>query len=274
MVKQAAKFPEVGEIVIAHVSEVQPHHVYVMLEDYEGNEDGTRARGMIHISEIASHWVRNIHDFIKEETKVVLKVLRVDEQKGHIDLSLRRVTDMQKKAMIKKWKRSVKADNIIQMAAEKLEIPTERMYEEVAFPLAESYGELLTAFEAVKEEGKQVLDDFEMPQEWRDLIHELIDQNIEIRRVKITGEFKIQVPTSNGIDVIKDALMGALKIKHEKTTEVHIATLGAPRYQLNITAKYFEDAEEIYSKIEEKVLSVIQGAGGMVALERTGSGAV
>ncbi|MHA1733044.1 MAG: translation initiation factor IF-2 subunit alpha [Promethearchaeota archaeon] len=272
MVKNPQKFPEVGEVVIAHVEEVESHHVYVLLEDYEGNTPGGKARGMIHISEIASHWVRNIHDFIKENTKVVLKVLRVDERKGHIDLSLRRVTAQQKKEKIKNWKRSVKAENILNMLAEKVGVTLDEVFDRFGFAMMDAYRELLGAFEAVKEEGIGVLDDFDIPDDWKQILYELIDQNVELRRVKITAEFKIEVPTSDGVEVIKKALVGAMKIKHEPSVEVQIVTLGAPRYQLNIIAKYYEDAEDIYGKIEKKVKKVVESGGGKVELVRTGSG--
>lgn len=275
MVRSQAKFPEVGELVVAHVEDVQPSYVYVRLEDFQGNRSGSNARGMIHISEIASHWVRNIHDFIKENTKVVLKVLRVDERKGHVDLSLRRVKAQQKKEKIKSWKRAVKSENLLQILAETHDVPLDEVMERVGFPMAVGFDDLLGSFEAVKEAqendetGMKVLEEYDMPDEWRKTLFDLIEQNVEIRRVKITGEFQIVVPTSEGVESVKDALLAGLAIKHDPSLSVKITTIGAPRYQLTIGAKNYLDAEDLYSEIEVAVREPIEAAGGTCSLERT-----
>lgn len=45
-------------------------------------------RGLVHISEIADTYVRDINDFLKEGQKVKVKVLTVNED-GKMDLSIR-----------------------------------------------------------------------------------------------------------------------------------------------------------------------------------------
>jgi len=79
------EWPEAGELVIATVETVTDYGSYVKLDEFE-------KKGLLHVSEIASSWIRNIRDFVREGQKVGLKVLRVDSEKGHIDLSLRRGT--------------------------------------------------------------------------------------------------------------------------------------------------------------------------------------
>ena len=78
-------FPEEDELVMCTVTQVQFHSVFVTLDEYDKG-------GMIHISEVSPGRIRNIRDFVREGKKIVCKVLRVNEEKGHIDLSLRRVT--------------------------------------------------------------------------------------------------------------------------------------------------------------------------------------
>src|SRR3990167_9616471 len=82
--------PEVNEVVMCTVKKVLFHSVFVDIEDY-GLE------GMIHISEVSPGRIRNIRDYVKEGKKIVCKVLKVDEVKGHIDLSLRRVNEAEKR---------------------------------------------------------------------------------------------------------------------------------------------------------------------------------
>ena len=98
-------WPEVGDLVIATVEEVTDFGAYVKLDEYD-------KKGLLHISEISSSWIRNIRDFVREGQKVVLKVLRVDVEKGHIDLSLRRVTKREKIEKMMSYKKERKAETL------------------------------------------------------------------------------------------------------------------------------------------------------------------
>ena len=93
-----SEWPEVGDLVIATVKKVTDYGAYVWLDEYD-------KEGLLHISEISSSWIRNIRNFVREGQKVILKVLRVDEEKGHIDLSLRRVTKRERIEKRMMWKR-------------------------------------------------------------------------------------------------------------------------------------------------------------------------
>ncbi|HID47317.1 MAG TPA: S1 RNA-binding domain-containing protein, partial [Methanococcaceae archaeon] len=101
-------FPEEGELVIGTVVDVKPYGAFVQLLEYPNRE------GMIHISEVSSGWVKNIRDHVKRGQRVVAKVMRVDKKKGHIDLSLKRVTEQQKKAKIQEWQRFQRAEKLLQ----------------------------------------------------------------------------------------------------------------------------------------------------------------
>jgi translation initiation factor 2 subunit 1 len=70
--------PEVGELVIATVTEVFDKGAYVNLDEY------SNVSGYVPIGEVASTWIHNIRDYLKEGRKVVLKVIRVDKSKGDV----------------------------------------------------------------------------------------------------------------------------------------------------------------------------------------------
>jgi translation initiation factor 2 subunit 1 len=271
MVHSPTKFPEIGEFVVAKVETVNPTYAYVNLEDYEGNTPGGRARGMVHVGEIASHWVRNIHDFIKENQRVVLKVLRTDEVKGHIDLSLRRVSPQQKKEKLKTWKRAVKAENILQIIGEHVEKSLDEMFEAWGFQLWREYGgDILTAFEEIKEEGPNTIVQWDtVPEEWRQFIFDIIDQNVEIPYVSITAEMKVSSLSPTGVQDVKEALLAGLNVEHEKGVKVSMHVIGAPRYKLDIVAKDYQDAEDLYGQIQRAVEGSMKKCHGEVAFTRS-----
>ena len=94
--------PEAGELVVGTIIRIMPYGAYAALDEYDG------AEGLLHISEISSRWVKNIRDHVRERQKAVLKVLRVDREKRHIDLSLRRVNEREKREKLLAWKRELR----------------------------------------------------------------------------------------------------------------------------------------------------------------------
>jgi len=97
-------WPKPGEFAVCTVKKVADFGAFVELEEYAHKE------GFIHISEVASGWVKHIRDHVKEEQKVVCKVLYVDAQKRHIDISLKDVNEHQRRAKIQEWKNELKAE--------------------------------------------------------------------------------------------------------------------------------------------------------------------
>ncbi|AHF79838.1 translation initiation factor IF-2 subunit alpha [Thermococcus paralvinellae] len=262
MPRRAREFPEEGEFVIATVKSIHPYGAFLTLDEYPGKE------GFMHISEVASTWVKNIRDYLKEGQKVVAKVIRVDPGKGHIDLSLKRVTQQQRKAKIQEFKRAQKAENLLKMAAEKLSKDFETAWREVWVPLEEEYGEVYAAFEDAAQNGIEVLKGL-VPDEWLPILEEIIKSYVEIPTVTIDAEFEITVPKPNGIEIIKEALIRARdRANKEKDIEVKFTYQGAPRYRIDITAPDYYKAEEVLEDIAEEILRVIKKAGGEATLIR------
>ena len=269
MVHSPTKFPEIGEFVVAKVETVNPTYAYVNCEDFEGNTPGGAPAVWYNAGEIASHWVRNIHDFIKENQRVVLKVLRVDDAKGHIDLSLRRVSPQQKKEKIKQWKRGVKAENILQIIGEQVGQGLIEMYDLWGFQLLREYGDILTAFEEIKEEGADAIAKWDaVPAEWHSVIFETIDQNVEIPYVTITAEMKVSSLSPKGVEDVKQALLAGLEVNSDKGVKVAIHVIGAPRYKLDIVAKDYQVARDLYAKIQREVEGAMKSCHGEVAFTR------
>ncbi|MCJ7635504.1 S1 RNA-binding domain-containing protein, partial [Candidatus Bathyarchaeota archaeon] len=101
MSEHKPEWPEFGELAIATIESVMAYGAYAKLDEYN-------KRGFIHISEISSSRIRHVRDFVRENQKMVLKVIRVDVEKGHIDLSLRRVTKRERIDKIKSYKENRK----------------------------------------------------------------------------------------------------------------------------------------------------------------------
>jgi len=251
MVKSRTKFPREGEFVIAKVTEIQHQYVYVNLIDFEGLDSEECARGMIHVSEISSRWIKNIRNYVRIGQRVILRVLRVDSHKGHVDLSLRRVNSAQRENRLKEWKYAVKYENLLQFLTEteSIDMTLDRAYELIGFPILEYFDTYQEVIEGLKESGEELLSELDnISAEIKNALLKIIDENVNISTVSISGKVKLSFTSENGIEQIKESLQEALKIIEQKETRnINIHYIAAPFYRLEVVSKDYLDAENILS---------------------------
>ena len=110
------KLPEEGDIVIATIKEVMGHGAYVKLDEYNG------MTGFLHISEIATGWIRNIERYVRPKQRAVLKVIRVDKARAEVDLSLKQVSGEERKSKLIEIKKNEKASAFLEIIKSKAKI--------------------------------------------------------------------------------------------------------------------------------------------------------
>ncbi len=273
MVKKQAKFPEQDELVVAQIIHIDKMYVYADLEDFEGNNGpGGRARGMIHISELANRWIRNISNYVKLNQRIVLRVLRVNPEKGHIDLSLRRVNNEQQNSVMSDWKFERKCENLFRVFGTQNNMDLDSVYSKIGFPLMTTYGTLHDAFDAIKEDGIEELKNLnlDVSENLMNNLFELIDSNIQLSHVEIEGRFEIIVYDSNGVEIIKEAFKKANEIeKTDKNMNLNIHYIGAPTYSMRITASDYRQAEHYLKNITNVIQKHIESNNGEYLFERT-----
>ena len=272
MVKSKSKFPREGEFVVAKVTEVQKQYVYVDLIDYKGLDSDVIARGMIHISEISSRWIKNIRNFVRIGQRVVLRVLRVDADKGHVDLSLRRVNSAQREIRIKEWKYALKYENLLQFLTETegITITLDNAYELIGFPVLEIFDSYQETIENLKENGDELLSQLDgMTEDIKEALLKIIEENVSISTVSISGKVKLSFNSENGIKQIKESLLEAMKVIEQKETRsININYIAAPFYRLEIVSKDYLDAENILSDALEIIEQKTEKYKGSFSFER------
>ena len=251
MVKSRTNFPREGEFLIGKIKQVENQYVYVDLVDYTGLVSEEFAKGFIHISEISSRWIKNIRNYVRIGQRVVLRVLRVDPQKGHVDLSLRRVNSAQKENRLKEWKYAVKFENLLQflIETEGINLTLDQAYDLIGWSVLNQFDSYQEALEVLKESGIEILDDLEgVSEEVKKILLKIIEENVKISTVSISGKIRLSFNSENGIDQIKESLIEAKGIIESKETRsINISYIAAPLYQLEIITKDYLDAENILS---------------------------
>ena len=250
--------PEDKELVLCTVTKIYPHSVFVEMDEY-------KKTGMIHISEISPGRIRNINNYVKVGKIIVCKVLRIDQEKGHIDLSLRRVTEHQRRFKINALKQEQKAEKIIDFVSEKLKIEKNKFYDEVADKILEEYETIYDCFEDFIAD-ETVLDGFKFDKNVLDILQETIRQRIKPPRVEIHGELSLKTYAPNGAEQIKEALL-----KAEKVSEAAVVRYkGAGKYTVTVVSEEYKTAEKIMKDVTDTAIEAIkkhEGEGSFLKIE-------
>ncbi len=258
LIKQ--EWPEVGDLVIVTVETVTDYGAYVRLDEYGKT-------GLLHISEIASSWIRNIRDYVREGQKVVLKVLRVDPDKGHIDLSLRRVTKRERIEKMLSWKKERKAESLLRSVAEKVGLSIEEVYEKAGILIEKEYG-LYEGFEKAAERGAEALTKIGVPEDLAKVFAEVAKERIRLPMVKVKGVVEIRCLRPDGVRAIKEAFLNAKKSEKLKDAKVQFYVIAAPRYGIEVLADNYKQAEATLQRIADAVISYVVKAGGQGSFKR------
>ena len=250
MVRMKREWPDEGDLVVGTVHKVVGYGAFASLEEYEGKE------AFIHISEVSSGWVKNIRDHVRENQKIVARVLRVNPKKGHVDVSMKRIREDQRTRKIQQWKIEQKAEKLLEIAAKTIEKDLDTAYEEIGYKIINEFGDLYEAFETAAEEGEEALISRGIDGEWAETITDIAKKNISPPEVQITGYISLHSYAPNGVEVIKSAL-GAVDDE-----EVTVQCVGAPRYRLIVTSSDYLTAEDILKDAAQTCIDAVLKEGG------------
>ena len=246
-------FPEEDEIVLCTVTSVQYNSVFCTLDAYGKS-------GMIHISEVSPGRIRNLRDFVQEGKKIVCKILRVDLERGHIDLSLRRVNEGQRREYNGIIKQEQKAEKIIEGLAAELKKPVGEVYAAIATPILQQYEYLCLAFQDHVDETAD-LRTLGVPAAYQDLLIARVIDKIKPKRVSIGGTLSLTTYAENGIVVVRDALAAAQRA----SKDLRLNYLGSGKYQVTVEAEEYKDAEETLKSALDAAIAIVKKSDGGAA---------
>lgn len=241
-------YPENSDILLCTVKKILYHSVFVTLDEYKDKE------GMIHISEVSPGRIRNINDFVREGKKIICKVLNVDKEKNHIDLSLRRVSNSERINKNTEYKQEQKAEKLLEQVAIKLKTSLEDLYKKVGYRLIEDYESLNIAFQNIALDHLQIKE-YKLDKKLEDALLDLIKEKIKPPEVKIAATLTIINTKSNGIEVIKEVLLSL------ESNGLTITYVGAPRYRIVIKDSDYKSAENRLKELTESTLLLLKQKG-------------
>ena len=234
-----ADMPEQDELVLVTVKKIMPYGAFCSLDEYGEKES------FVHISEVAPRWIKNIHEFLREGQKLVAKVYHVDLEKSQIDLSLKRVTESEKKAKVEGNRREKRADKLFEVA---LKIAKSTKGEEIAAraALIEKHGTLIDAIETLSDQGEPAIAGLKIEKGLGKALLEVASKSMKKARAEINGIFSLTIFSSDGVEAIGRIFSS---VKKPAGVDVEFLYLGAPRYQVRVVADDFKAADKAMEDI-------------------------
>ena len=221
------------------------------------------------MAEVAPGWVKYIRDYVRENQKVVTKVLNVHAKKGHIDLSLKQVNEHQRREKIQLWKNEQRAEKLFELIAQRSGLSVDKAWEEFGNRLIDTFTTLYGALEEVAL-NQEVLAEEDFIGPWVETFIQVAQESIVPPTVEIRGYFKLGTSLPNGVDIIREALNRATLVEDDEIS-IKVQYLGAPRYGIQIKALNYKDAEEELKLVQDRVIGYILEHEGEGSFHRTES---
>ena len=267
------KFPEIESVVMVNVQNIADMGAYVSLLEYNNIE------GMILLSELSRRRFRSIHNLNRVNRNEVVMVLRVDEDKGYIDLSKRRVSPEDVAACEDRFNKAKAVHGVLRHLAERRKLYLQDLYETIGWPLYKKYGHAFDAFKlAISDDSVDIFQDIGIPQDFRDELKSYVLQRLDPQQVKIRSDMEVlsalMAPfvkeytddtTSEKAKI--DILWKVLRCAHEAIPS-QVGTQGVTG-MVNVIAAEFDKAKAsvLITALGEK--DVIQGnQGGIYAYQQ------
>ncbi|XP_057474639.1 eukaryotic translation initiation factor 2 subunit alpha homolog [Actinidia eriantha] len=240
-----AKYPEVDMAVMIQVKNIADMGAYVSLLEYNNIE------GMILFSELSRRRIRSVSSLIKVGRIEPVMVLRVDKDKGYIDLSKRRVSEEDIQGCEERYNKSKLVHSIMRHVAETLKLDLEDLYVHVGWPLYRKYGHAFEAFKVIVNDPDSVINSLTrevkeigpdgqavtkvvpaMTEEVKDALVKNIRRRMTPQPLKIRADIEMKCFQFDGVLHIKEAMRKA-EAAGNKDCPVKIKLVAPPSYVLN-----------------------------------------
>ena len=220
------KYPEIDDVVMVNVRSIADMGAYVYLLEYNNIE------GMILLSELSRRRIRSINKLIRVGRTEPVVVIRVDKDKGYIDLSKRRVSPEDVERCTEVFSKAKAVNSILRHVAAILGYKSsdelEELYKKTAWHFEAKTKKKGSSYDWFKQvrAGTSILDHTDvtgylsfqavqdpalfdecgLDEKTKTVLLENIQQKLTQQAVKIRADVEVACYSYEGIDAVKDAL--------------------------------------------------------------------
>jgi translation initiation factor 2 subunit 1 len=219
------QFPELESLVMVNVRNIAEMGAYVTLLEYNNIE------GMILLSELSRRRIRSINKLIRVNRNEVVMVLRVDKEKGYIDLSKRRVSAEDVAKCEERYNKAKAVHRVIRHVADRCGQTLEELYQMVGWPLYRKYGHAYDAFKlCLSGENENI---FEVCPTMSDSIRicliDYVKKKLSPQPIKVRADIEVTCFTYEGINAIREALLKGREASIDECP-IQIKLIAPPMY--------------------------------------------
>lgn len=251
----ASRFPEVDELVMVQVKQIQEMGAYVKLLEYDNIE------GMILLSELSRRRIRSIQKLIRVGRNEVVVVMRVDKEKGYIDLSKRRVSAEDVIKCEERYVKSKTVHSIMRHVAEKSGNDVDALNEMVAWPLYKKWGHAFEAFKVSITEPERVFGELDIPADILEDLRANIARRLTPQPVKVRADLLLTNFAFSGILAIQAALAAGEALSTPEIP-IKIRLVAPPLYVMISNTTDKQGAIDLLEKAVEVIGEVISKEEG------------
>lgn len=231
------EFPDMNELVFCTVKRITPFAAWCDLDEYD-------VEGMIHVSEVAGKWVHDIREFVKPNRQYVAKVVKIDEDKNVVNLSLKRVSKKEEKEKINFAKRQQRAEKILEQVAGSLGKTFDEAYETVGVKIEKKFGDLFEGLEEIRNDFG-IMDSLGIPDDWKKSLKEVVEKSFKERETVLKVNLEVKSYAKDGLNRVKSFL------KEAEIDSSTIRYISAPKYRLEMKTKNPKvDDKKLNEKLE------------------------
>jgi len=213
-------YPAVDELVIAKIVSINPHSALAELQDYDHT-------GMIHISEVSNGWVKDIRRYVKSGQIIVARVLKIDEERGHVSLSIKRVSEKQQRDKLLEDRQENRAQKMLEQCSILLKADKKEVLD-IRRKLVDKFGSLFSGFEIAAEDAEK-LKESGIPEKWAEVIKELAGKNLQKKEFTFKAHVMASSTEPDGVEGIRTTMLQA------KALGLEVQFISSPEYRVSYT---------------------------------------
>ncbi len=242
------KLPKKGDLVVATVKKIMPYGAFLTLDEYPGIE------GFLHISEVASKWIKSITQYLKVGERTVVKVLNVEEGKTVVDVSLRRVKEDEKRKKLEEFMNIKRSIKLIQAALKKAK--SKKRLDKILKAIDELYETPYDFVLYLKDEGVGIAEEVGIPKKVGKILYEMVVSAFKPKKAVVKGKVSISIIEPNGIEILKKAFEG-----------IEASYLGGGHYLIRVEKDDYKTANKEMRKIFDSIKTFLSSYNAEVSCE-------
>lgn len=237
---------EPDEAVIGTVDRIVGTSVFVRIESQHQCES---CEGVISFSEVAPGRIRNIRDYVNPNQKIVVKILRIDKEGKHIDLSLRRVTQKEKKEVLERENKEKELFTLLKIVL-KQDDKAKEIFQKIRDTI-----NIQEFFEKHTADDISLIKNFGLNEKEAIELSSMLKDKIKEKKAVVKADFSLYSKEEGGLEKIKKVLsLADLKDEGQKPI---IKYFGSPHYSISVEDKDYKEANK---RMKEALISIEQKA--------------